>query len=214
MSHDRILILDFGSQVTQLIARRVREAGVYSELVPHSMPVDELLAKDPKAIILSGGPASVFEPGAPTIDSKVFESGVPVLGICYGFQVMAYELGGKVDKAALGEYGKTSATIDAAAGIGEAFALATCCADRAVVVTTNAPSRLRDAQRTVMELRHIDCKKWERICKEVHMSRSRVNDYYNAALDTILSNKRAQKLVQDFEQDRGHGTGGEKSGII
>ena len=81
------------------------------------MPVDEILAKDPKAIILSGGPASVFEPGAPTIDTKVFESGVPVLGICYGFQVMAYELGGKVDKAALGEYGKTSATIDDAAGI-------------------------------------------------------------------------------------------------
>lgn len=69
-------------------------------------------------------------------------------------------------------------------------------------------------ERTVVELRHIDCKKWERICKEVHMSRSRVNDYYNAALDTILSNKRAQKLVQDFEQDRGHGTGGEKSGPI
>lgn len=69
-------------------------------------------------------------------------------------------------------------------------------------------------ERTVVELRHIDCKKWERICKEVHMSRSRVNDYYNAALDTILSNKRAQKLVQDFEQDRGHGTGGEKSGLI
>ena len=81
------------------------------------MPVDEILAKDPKAIILSGGPASVFEPGAPTIDIKVFESGVPVLGICYGFQVMAYELGGKVDKAALGEYGKTSATIDDADGI-------------------------------------------------------------------------------------------------
>ena len=112
-----VLVVDFGAQYAQLIARRVREAGVYSELVPHSMPVDEILAKDPKAIILSGGPASVFEPGAPTIDTKVFESGVPVLGICYGFQVMAYELGGKVDKAALGEYGKTSATIDDAAGI-------------------------------------------------------------------------------------------------
>ncbi len=81
------------------------------------MPVDKILAKEPKAIILSGGPAFVFEPGAPTIDTKVFESGVPVLGICYGFQVMAYELGGKVDKAALGEYGKTSATIDDATGI-------------------------------------------------------------------------------------------------
>ena len=112
-----MLVVDFGAQYAQLIARRVREAGVYSELVPHSMPVDEILAKDPKAIILSGGPASVFEPGAPTIDTKVFESGIPVLGICYGFQVMAYELGGKVDKAALGEYGKTEAAIDDAEGI-------------------------------------------------------------------------------------------------
>ena len=117
MANGPVLVVDFGAQYAQLIARRVREAGVYSELVPHSMPVDEILAKDPKAIILSGGPASVFEPGAPTIDTKVFASGVPVLGICYGFQVMAYELGGKVDKAALGEYGKTSATIDDAAGI-------------------------------------------------------------------------------------------------
>lgn len=117
MANGPVLVVDFGAQYAQLIARRVREAGVYSELVPHSMPVDEILAKDPKAIILSGGPASVFEPGAPTIDTKVFESGVPVLGICYGFQVMAYELGGKVDKAALGEYGKTSAAIDDAAGI-------------------------------------------------------------------------------------------------
>jgi len=117
MANGPVLVVDFGAQYAQLIARRVREAGVYSELVPHSMPVDEILAKDPKAIILSGGPASVFEPGAPTIDTKVFESGVPVLGICYGFQIMAYELGGKVDKAALGEYGKTSATIDDAAGI-------------------------------------------------------------------------------------------------
>ena len=117
MANGPVLVVDFGAQYAQLIARRVREAGVYSELVPHSMPVDEILAKDPKAIILSGGPASVFEPGAPTIDTKVFESGVPVLGICYGFQVMAYELGGKVDKAALGEYGKTSATIADAAGI-------------------------------------------------------------------------------------------------
>ena len=117
MANGPVLVVDFGAQYAQLIARRVREAGVYSELVPHSMPVDEILAKDPKAIILSGGPASVFEPGAPTIDTKVFESGVPVLGICYGFQIMAYELGGKVDKAALGEYGKTSAAIGDADGI-------------------------------------------------------------------------------------------------
>lgn len=117
MATGPVLVVDFGAQYAQLIARRVREANVYSELVPHSMPVDEMLAKDPKAIILSGGPASVFEPGAPSIDRKVFEAGVPVLGICYGFQVMAYELGGKVDKAALGEYGKTVTVIDKAEGL-------------------------------------------------------------------------------------------------
>ncbi len=117
MANGPVLVVDFGAQYAQLIARRVREANVYSELVPHSMPVDQMLAKDPKAIILSGGPASVFEDGAPTIDTKVFEAGVPVLGICYGFQVMAHELGGDVDKAALGEYGKTSTVIDHADGL-------------------------------------------------------------------------------------------------
>ncbi|WEV64720.1 glutamine-hydrolyzing GMP synthase [Bifidobacterium sp. ESL0732] len=117
MAKGPVLVVDFGAQYAQLIARRVREAHVYSELVPHSMPVDEMLAKDPKAIILSGGPASVYEPGAPKIDKKIFDAGVPVLGICYGFQVMANELGGKVDKAALGEYGKTEAVIDDAEGV-------------------------------------------------------------------------------------------------
>ena len=117
MAKGPVLVVDFGAQYAQLIARRVREANVYSELVPHSMPADEMLAKDPKAIILSGGPASVFEPGAPTIDPKVFDAGVPVLGICYGFQVMAHELGGDVDKAALGEYGKTDTVIDHAEGL-------------------------------------------------------------------------------------------------
>ncbi|RYQ10416.1 GMP synthetase [Bifidobacterium pseudolongum subsp. globosum] len=117
MAQGPVLVVDFGAQYAQLIARRVREANVYSELVPHSMPVEEMLAKDPQAIILSGGPASVFEPGAPSIDKKVFEAGVPVLGICYGFQVMAHELGGDVDKAALGEYGKTATVIDDPAGI-------------------------------------------------------------------------------------------------
>ena len=117
MANGPVLVVDFGAQYAQLIARRVREANVYSELVPHSMPVDEMLAKDPQAIILSGGPASVFEPGAPRVDPKLFDAGVPVLGICYGFQVMAYELGGKVDKAALGEYGKTDTTIDKTDGL-------------------------------------------------------------------------------------------------
>ena len=101
MAQGPVLVVDFGAQYAQLIARRVRESHLYSELVPHSMPVDEMLAKDPQAIILSGGPASVFEPGAPGIDQRIFDAGVPILGICYGFQVMAHELGGTVDRAAL-----------------------------------------------------------------------------------------------------------------
>ncbi|RBP98652.1 glutamine-hydrolyzing GMP synthase [Bifidobacterium aemilianum] len=117
MATGPVLVVDFGAQYAQLIARRVRETHIYSELVPHSMPVSEMLAKDPKAIILSGGPASVFEDGAPGIDPAIFDAGVPMLGICYGFQVMAHELGGKVDKAALGEYGKTPTSIDQVTGL-------------------------------------------------------------------------------------------------
>ena len=117
MANGPVLVVDFGAQYAQLIARRVREANVYSELVPHSMPVERMLEKDPKAIILSGGPASVFEPGAPSIDPAVFDAGIPVLGICYGFQLMAHELGGDVDKAALGEYGKTATVIDRPEGL-------------------------------------------------------------------------------------------------
>ena len=91
-----VLVVDFGAQYAQLIARRVREASVYSEIVPHTMPVAEMLAKEPAAIILSGGPSSVYEEGAPSIDPAIFAAGVPVLGICYGFQTMAHALGGTV----------------------------------------------------------------------------------------------------------------------
>jgi len=88
-----VLVVDFGAQYAQLIARRVREARVYSEIVPHSMSVAEMLARDPAAIVLSGGPASVYEPGAPQVDPALFDAGVPMLGICYGFQAMARALG-------------------------------------------------------------------------------------------------------------------------
>jgi GMP synthase (glutamine-hydrolysing) len=102
-----VLVVDFGAQYAQLIARRVREAQVYSEIVPHSMPVAEMLAKRPAAIILSGGPASVYEPGAPQVDPALFTSGVPVLGICYGFQAMARALGGEVAHTGGREFGNT-----------------------------------------------------------------------------------------------------------
>ena len=88
-SPDLVLVVDFGAQYAQLIARRVREVHVYSEIVPRSMPIAEMLARKPKAIILSGGPASVHVPGAPDIDPAVYDAGVPVLGICYGAQLVA-----------------------------------------------------------------------------------------------------------------------------
>lgn len=106
-----VLVVDFGAQYAQLIARRVREASVYSEIVPHTMPIATMLAKNPAAIILSGGPSSVYEGGAPSIDPALFDAGVPVLGICYGFQVMAQALGGAVGKTGTREYGHTDAKI-------------------------------------------------------------------------------------------------------
>jgi GMP synthase (glutamine-hydrolysing) len=106
--HSRaVLVVDFGAQYAQLIARRVREAQVYSEVVPHTTPVAEILASKPAAIVLSGGPASVYALGAPRVDPVLFEAGVPVLGICYGFQAMADALGGVVQKTGTREYGRT-----------------------------------------------------------------------------------------------------------
>ncbi len=105
---DTVLVVDFGAQYAQLIARRVRECHVYSEIVPATMPVQEMLAKRPKAIILSGGPSSVYADGAPPAPAGLFEAGVPVLGICYGFQLMVAGLGGTVERTGAAEYGATS----------------------------------------------------------------------------------------------------------
>ena len=106
-----VLVVDFGAQYAQLIARRVREANVYSEVVPHTMSVAEMLAKDPAALVLSGGPASVYAEGAPTLDAALLTAGVPVFGMCYGFQAMVQALGGTVAHTGLGEYGSTQATV-------------------------------------------------------------------------------------------------------
>jgi GMP synthase (glutamine-hydrolysing) len=102
-----VLVVDFGAQYAQLIARRVREAGVYSEIVPHSISAAEVSAKNPAAIVLSGGPSSVYEPGAPSLDAGILELGIPVFGICYGFQSMAAALGGTVAQTGGREYGAT-----------------------------------------------------------------------------------------------------------
>lgn len=103
-----VLVVDFGAQYAQLIARRVREAKVYSEIVGHNLTAREILDKQPSAIILSGGPSSVYAPGAPSFDPAVFQANVPVLGICYGFQVMAQALGGTVSPTGTSEYGRTN----------------------------------------------------------------------------------------------------------
>jgi GMP synthase (glutamine-hydrolysing) len=104
---DTVLVVDFGAQYAQLIARRVRECHVYSEIVPSTMPVEEMLARRPKAIILSGGPSSVYAEGAPPAPPGLFDAGVPVLGICYGFQLMVAGLGGTVERTGAAEYGRS-----------------------------------------------------------------------------------------------------------
>jgi GMP synthase (glutamine-hydrolysing) len=109
---DKILVLDFGSQYTQLIARRIRESKVYSEILPFNAPIDRIIAFNPKGIILSGGPSSVYDKNAPIPDMKIFNLSVPVLGICYGMQIMAHYMGGRVSKAVKREYGKAWLFID------------------------------------------------------------------------------------------------------
>ncbi|MEV4110811.1 glutamine-hydrolyzing GMP synthase [Nonomuraea sp. NPDC049695] len=105
---DTVLVVDFGAQYAQLIARRVRECHVYSEIVPSTMPVEEMMAKNPKAIILSGGPSSVYAEDAPPAPHGLFDTGVPTFGICYGFQAMAQALGGEVARTGVAEYGGTA----------------------------------------------------------------------------------------------------------
>ncbi|ETA66330.1 glutamine-hydrolyzing GMP synthase [Haloechinothrix halophila] len=112
-----VLVVDFGAQYAQLIARRVREAQVYSEVVPHTASADDLLAKKPAAIVLSGGPASVYEEGAPGIDPALFDAGVPVFGMCYGFQLMARALGGTVENTGGREFGRTELTVTGDGGV-------------------------------------------------------------------------------------------------
>jgi GMP synthase (glutamine-hydrolysing) len=106
-----VLVVDFGAQYAQLIARRVREARIYSEVIPHTATVEEIRAKDPVALVLSGGPASVYADGAPSLDPAVLDLGLPVFGICYGFQAMAGALGGEVAHTGSREYGRTEATV-------------------------------------------------------------------------------------------------------
>ncbi|HEY0259542.1 MAG TPA: glutamine-hydrolyzing GMP synthase [Lacisediminihabitans sp.] len=114
--HRPVLVVDFGAQYAQLIARRVREANVYSEIVPHTITAEEVAAKRPAGIVLSGGPSSVYEEGSPALDPGILKLGVPVLGICYGFQVMAQQLGGEVANTGLREYGSTAVHLEGDGG--------------------------------------------------------------------------------------------------
>ena len=108
--HQTILVLDFGGQYNQLIARRVREQGVYCDLVPYTKTIDEILDYAPIGIIFTGGPNSVYDDDAPDVDKRIFELGIPILGICYGCQLIAYKLGGDVTHADTREYGRSEIT--------------------------------------------------------------------------------------------------------
>ena len=106
-----VVVLDYGGQYSQLIARRIRECGVFSELLPHHVPLQEVIDRKPRGIVLSGGPASVYAEGAPRLERGLLELGVPVLGICYGMQLLVHELGGRVEQAQVGEFGRSDLTI-------------------------------------------------------------------------------------------------------
>ena len=108
---DEVVVLDYGGQYSQLIARRLRELGVFSELLPHHVGAEEVRRRKPKGLILSGGPASVYAPGAPRLDRELLELGIPGLGICYGMQLLALGLGGKVEGAEVGEFGRSELTV-------------------------------------------------------------------------------------------------------
>ena len=117
MEHEKIIVMDFGGQYNQLIARRVRECGVYCEVHPYTMTMEEIKAAAPKGIIFTGGPNSVYSQESPRYSEDIYEMGIPVLGICYGAQLMAYQLGGRVETAPVSEYGRTEVDIDDKGGL-------------------------------------------------------------------------------------------------
>jgi GMP synthase (glutamine-hydrolysing) len=108
---ETIVVVDYGGQYSQLIARRIRECGVFSRLLPHHVPLEEIASRNPRGIVLSGGPASVYAPEAPRLERRLLELGVPVLGICYGMQLLVHELGGRVEQAEVGEFGRSDLTV-------------------------------------------------------------------------------------------------------
>lgn len=114
---EEVLVLDFGGQYSQLIARRIRECGVFSEMLPASAPIERVLERSPKALVLSGGPASVYDPGAPEFPAELVDLDIPILGICFGMQVMAKALGGRVEAAEAGEFGRTDLTVTGDGGV-------------------------------------------------------------------------------------------------
>jgi len=138
-THRPVLVIDFGAQYAQLIARRVREAHVYSEIVPHTITAAEVAEKQPLAIILSGGPSSVYEADSPSLDPGIVALGIPVLGICYGFQVMAQQLGGQVANTGLREYGATEARVSAGVLFAEQPSTQTCWMSHGDCVETAPP---------------------------------------------------------------------------
>jgi len=124
---ESVIVVDFGGQYNQLIARRVRECHVYSEIVPYTKALDVIKAKRPRGIIFTGGPNSAYEDGAPAISTEVFDLGIPVLGICYGAQLMMHLLGGHVCKAPVREYGKTEVFVDPASKLFADISSSTVC---------------------------------------------------------------------------------------
>lgn len=158
--HDLVLVVDFGAQYAQLIARRVREAKVYSEIVPHTMPVEEMLAKQPAAIILSGGPSSVYEVGAPQLDAALVDGRVPVFGICYGFMAMAQALGGEVAHTGQREYGRTHVSVlepgTLLAGLPEDLTSWMSHGDEVVAAPPGFTVNARSPRATVAAFEHLD----------------------------------------------------------
>ena len=126
-SQEKVIVIDFGGQYNQLVARRVRECNVYCEIYSYRTDIEQIKAMNPKGIILTGGPNSCYEPDSPTYTKELFELGIPVLGLCYGAQLMMHVLGGKVEKAPVREYGKTEVMVDTTSPLFGNVAPATIC---------------------------------------------------------------------------------------
>ena len=185
MNKEKVIVIDFGGQYNQLIARRVRECGVYCEIHPYTIGIDKIKEMNPKGIIFTGGPNSVYAADSPLCEKEIFEIGIPILGICYGSQLMAHLLGGKVATAPVSEYGKTEVDVDVTSKLFEGVSEKTICWMSHTDYIAEAPENFKIVAHTP-------------VCPVAAMENTEKNLYAVQFHPEVMHTQEGKKMISNF----------------